>query len=277
VEIDDIEYQLDFIVVADWMSFVAEFALDRPNARDADAVACWACGATKEDLDRKWLDEPFAQPGIEMSATFFPLSALPSAPLDKHRYCWMHGVSNLLNNALFLLLDLAPAKGVFIAAVRVSAKQWDNKHALRPKDAKAFVRSRAYLPIPALFQVVHLPEFPWPDPPLKLQLTTVQIVDTFFDSIRCFHDFAYTCKPSPVAFRSIKQAAVVYLAMFAATQRALPPTAHFMCTHAISFAQLDGTAFHTRRSQPRLSNSRDWLATTAQSTSRHGPLASTLP
>jgi hypothetical protein len=245
VEIDDFEYQLDFVIVADWMSFVAAFALDRPNARDADAVACWACGATKEDLDRKWLEEPFAQPNIELCESFFPLSALPSAPLYKYRYCWMHGVSNLLNNALLLLLDLAPVKGTFIAAVRVSAKQWDNKHALRPKDAKALIRSRAYLPIPAQFQAVRLPPLPWPDPPLELQLTTVQIVDTYFDAVRCFHDFAYTRKPSPAAFRSVKQAAVVYLAVFAATERALPPTSHFMCTHAIHFAELDGTAYHT--------------------------------
>jgi len=78
-----------------------------------------------------------------MSATFFPLSALPSAPLDKHRYCWMHGVSNLLNSALLLLLDLAPAKGVFIAVVRVSAKQCGQQTCIASKGCKGLSSAAA--------------------------------------------------------------------------------------------------------------------------------------
>jgi hypothetical protein len=76
-------------------------------------------------------------------------------------------------------------------------------------------------------------------------MTTADAVGMLLDAIRCYHDFAYVPVPARSAFASLKLAAIAYQSVFAAFKKALAPTGHFMCTHAVEFAQIDGTAFHT--------------------------------
>jgi hypothetical protein len=78
-----------------------------------------------------------------------------------------------------------------------------------------------------------------------LEMSTTQAVGLLLDAVRCYHDFVYTPTPAESAFVSLKQAAIVYQAVFALFRKPLAPTGHFMCTHAIEFAESDRTAFHT--------------------------------
>ena len=150
-----------------------------------------------------------------------------------------------MNNAFLLLLKLVPVKCRFIECIQLWASDWDDKHTLEPKTAKAVWHQGGLVLLSVLFIDIRPIALPWPNEGDVQEMEGMEAVALFLDAIRVFFAFAYTPRPSESAFRTQEKAAIAYRAFFAAWKQSLPPTAHFMCTHAVMFSKLDGTAYHT--------------------------------
>jgi hypothetical protein len=88
------------LIVADWMALVIELDSDRPNNKSLEAHTCWACGITRRYLIEGWFADPFRTHRATRTIADFPNSALRDIPLHTRRYCWMHGITNMLNNLI---------------------------------------------------------------------------------------------------------------------------------------------------------------------------------
>jgi hypothetical protein len=69
----------------------------------------------------------FAQKVVDRVSEDYRHSAFGThAELKKFRYCWMHGISNMLQNALLLLYDNAPhgSKVRLTSEVQKFAPHW---------------------------------------------------------------------------------------------------------------------------------------------------------
>ncbi len=249
LHMQDAVYKFNYIIVGDWMSLVATFALDRPNSQDANSISCWACGMTKGELDLSYSLYLFSRQPLCREYTHYQRSALPDIPLKTFRYCWMHGISNMLQNSLLLLYDHSPAKGALVSEIHRFATHWSYQSvSLRPKETKQAIRRLLLQNLSQIFDNTDSREIPWPVGPARVRMFTLSsraLVTMLLDAVRCFHDFAYARTPAAGAFRSLTQAAIAYQAAFAAFKKPLTPTGHFMCTHAVQFAEIDRTAFHT--------------------------------
>lgn len=101
----------DYLITGDWISIHRELATDVPNSRDADALTCWGCWVTKAQLKASWWQEPFKYTKPCRTIDDFADTALPTVPLYKRRYCWMHGVTRLLSTTLSHLYECLPRQG----------------------------------------------------------------------------------------------------------------------------------------------------------------------
>ncbi len=108
-----------------------------------------------------------------------------------------------------------------------------------------------------IFYTTDSREIPWPVRTERVRMFTISSRTMLLDAVRCFRDFAYARTLAAGAFRSLKQAAVAYQAAIAAFKKPLTPTCHFMCTHAVQFAEIDRISFHTLREGAEHKNKAD--------------------
>ena len=237
------------LIVADWMALVIELDSERPSSKSPEAHTRWACDITRRYLIAEWFADPFRTHRFTRTIADFPNSALRSIPLHNRRYCWMHGITNMLNNLVKdLYKNVLRARSSKKADFRELMEQvFPNclpKSNLMPCHAKAFIRDRHYLGFAQLFLGLEDTQISWPGRQPVLMKTS-DAVSMVFDAIRAYHDFGYTQWPSQQAFAAIQEARTAVLAFYAALNLRLKPTTHYMTSHAIDLAIADGTAYWT--------------------------------
>jgi hypothetical protein len=94
------EIEQDLILNSDWIAMCCELDCTLPNTANLWKEVCWKCGSNKQVLRHSWLNAPFKWYDETLSILDFPNAALAVVPLSSRRYCWMHGISNLLSNCL---------------------------------------------------------------------------------------------------------------------------------------------------------------------------------
>jgi hypothetical protein len=268
MEIDEKYLHFDFIVCADWIGITRELGVDAPNAKSPDAETCWCCSITKGVLKTSWWQEPWKYHCMTNSINDFPNAVLWAVPLDKRRYCWMHGVTRMISTALLefhsLLSTLGGQKNAWKAMIRTVVPEWEpnpKKGALQAKQMKSFIRnfnkkllSTILESIPNASQVKPIL---WPDEPNSLVLPLFQQFEMVIDAIRVYHDFAYRKHPQRQDFITLWHARTVILGFWAANQLFLPPVMHFMTNEGIAFAVQDNTAYTTLQEAIEHQNSID--------------------
>ncbi len=253
VVLDDCFHAFDFIICADWVGLIYELNGTPPNSAAPTAQPCWCCAITKQVLKLEWWENPFTEHHVRNDIDCFPRASLPSVPLHKRRYCWMHGVTRMLSHLIYLLYFMLPTTGTkqkqFLQVVQKISPKWlphPKKSALQAKQMKHFIRTDHAHHIVAIFDdLAPFPGIKWPLPERELNLSPRAQCDAVFDAARVYHDFASTEWHSQQAFTSLWQARTLLLGFLAANRKPLTPTFHYMTNEAVYFAAHDGTAYFT--------------------------------
>ena len=96
------------IVGGDWLTHCCELGAVLPNTHNLWEMVCWKCGVNKHYLKSGYLEDPFHWNPELLTIADFPNAVYHFLPLELHRYCMMHGVSNLLSNCLKNLYNDLP-------------------------------------------------------------------------------------------------------------------------------------------------------------------------
>lgn len=253
VVLGDEDFPLDYFISVDWISLVMELGdCGRPATADESEIVCAFCGANKKLLRRDWLQDPFKFYTTTLSIADFPSCALPSVPLHKRRYCWMHGITNMLVNCLrkaYFLLVLPSAMLQFKRVMEDCHVGYDpaqrTKHSLAPIEMKFFFQHKLHELLAPLFtNNQHPHSLPW-NGPYIFSITTQQMIFTLLDSIRVYYHFGYTLFPNPQNFDMLLLARNTIVSVHAYNEWQLEPSLHWMLNEGIEYAKEDGTAFHT--------------------------------
>lgn len=240
----------NLFLCADWIGLVNELGAPLPNTSNLFDQVCWRCGVNKQLLRTDWLDDPFHWHDDLLSTSDFPNAVFDEIPLSMRRYCWMHGISNLISNCIIglhnLLLSHASLSQQFISLISITCPNWTPKKALVPKQMKHFFDSALYKKLSPLYlttQVIHT--LLWPTTPHTFPLTSSQAVAMLLDSCNIFYRFAYTKAPTPHDFAVLHAARACILSCHHTWRWRIAPTTHFLTNHAILDAENDKSAYDT--------------------------------
>lgn len=86
-------------------------------------------------------------------------------------------------------------------------------------------------------------------------MTEAQTVETLFDCIRVFKDFAYTPWPFEEDFKYLDIARNTFLQIYALNKWSLQVTTHFILNHGFEFLEKDHTAYYTLQESIEYHNS----------------------
>lgn len=130
---------------ADWQALICELDGVRPNTKFMEDEICIMCHLSKESIKYKYLLNPTEFFSITKSIRDFPKALLSSLPLDKRRYCWMHGISCILSNTCKLLYESLPLwsrkKSIFQSTMKTVFKGWNLAYySLFPSSMKEFFK-----------------------------------------------------------------------------------------------------------------------------------------
>jgi len=231
--------QVNFILCGDWkaLSYVVGFA---PANSAAEAEVCGWCGAQKAFLNGAWLEGGvFTRWGVDYTRT---IREIPSLPIWRARYDPMHGCNRLLDNHLRLLQGLGAAREIK-AVVREVSSQWGKKGALRPVETKAFYDRHQDDAVVALFAGT-TEEYRLLQPDgLQIVVTRQEMARRTLSACRAYWTFSRLRQPGPPDFTMLLQARDALLSIAHAVRAPLAPTTHYMTSHFVDFAELDGTAY----------------------------------
>lgn len=246
------KFQQDYFFSFDWPSMVAFLNCGRAGTRFEEEAVCPFCGADKQLLRHQWYEQPFKWYSTICHIGDFFEAANDTINLDKFRYCWMHGVANLLSNCLNRLYEVLPihtgptgTRGKFKQILNHVCPGWDNTTYLRPVEMKEFFHKELHKELADLYPSIQYHTIPWEGNVSKVDKTFQEIAILLLDSVRVYYKFAYSAWPSDEDFLSLLIARRGVLAVHAAFKWDLKPTVHYMTNHAIIWAQQDKTAYHT--------------------------------
>ena len=243
------EIYQSLMLCSDWMAMCCELDCTLPNTPLLYKVVCFKCAATKELLRTTWLDDPFQWHDELLTIFDFPNAAFSTIPLSVRRYCWMHGVSNLISNSLINLHDLLPARSAqcsqFHHLISTICKHWHPTKVLIPKQMKEFFALHLHKQLHPLYSQTQLYHLSWPVEPHSFMHTTSNVVAMLLDNVRVYYEFAYTHTPTDDDYCSLLVARDCILAVHALFKWRLAPTTHYLTNHAITDAQTDDTAYNT--------------------------------
>jgi hypothetical protein len=249
VSLNGEEIQQQLILNSDWMAMCCELDCTLPNTANLWKGVCWKCGSDKQILRHSWLEHPFKWYDELLTIHDFPNAALSVVPLSSRRYCWMHGISNLLSNCLTNCHALLPAKSSsrhqFHQTLFMILHNWKPTKALIPKQMKQFFHLKLHHTIPQAFSQHDLHHLPWLMEPHTFIRSTSNTIAMLLDSVRTYFEFAYMPLPSSQDFKLLNIARNCILSVHACFGWRLAPTTHYMTNHAIKDAERDGTAYHT--------------------------------
>lgn len=245
------ECQVDIFSCADWQGLVAELGTAKPNTKCLEDATCYCCYLPKSEIRSKYLENPTEFIPIQTSIRDFPNACLPSLPLRKRRYCWMHGVNCLLSNTLRLLYSTFPPysrkKQPFKDLIQQVYSGWSEEHySLFPSSMKLFFQNHDKTKeVAALFHDLDDEIVCFRESHRTLPLTMSETVETLLDCIRVFKEVAYTQFPTLNDLKSLDIARNTFLKIYSLQKWNLEVTTHFMMNHAMEFLQDDLTAYHT--------------------------------
>lgn len=245
---DDV-YQ-DVIACADWMGLCCDLNCAAPNTQSLYDMVCFKCGAAKQLLRTDYLEDPFKWHDEILTLADFPNSAITSLPLSARRYCFMHGISNLLSNMIKNMYHLLPlrsqAHNNFEGMMQTVSKHWQPTKALICKQMNDFFAQQLHIKLPLLFITAqHTYILTWPRTPTRFHLQTSQVVEMLLDSIHIYKQFAYTPTPNKHNFATLRVARDCIVSCHVLFAWRIMPTTHHLTNHAITDAEYDGTAYIT--------------------------------
>ena len=139
---DGEEYFHHLILDGDWVSTVCELACPPAFTSNLNDPVCWKCGVNKIFFWYKWFLDLFKWWDTTLTTSHWLNATFSSVPMEDCRYCWMHGVSNLLSNALINVYNYLPfgscAKGEFVRIMAEIKEGWSTDNLLVPIKMKYF-------------------------------------------------------------------------------------------------------------------------------------------
>jgi hypothetical protein len=231
-----INYQI--IHIGDWNSIVSFAQLSRPNVNSKNDPWCPTCLLLKEQIINLFRENPNYSFKIENNMI---------------RYCFGHGVARLMSNFLDDIFGFFQShdrsKKKFVDEISsLLGSNWQPGYNVTWKECKRFFFEKNFLEtgIASLFFKHESPVFHYVSPTgLVYQLDPSNIVKVGLAAIGVYLCFAYTFAPDRSQFRLIEAAATALKWMYHVLQWNIVPTFHFLTTHAVEFAQIDGTAYFT--------------------------------
>lgn len=239
LQIGNVAVKVDPYLCGDWkgLSYVVGYA--PANSASGDAQICGWCDADKGFLRAGWQEVPFMRP-VEIWAK--RVQEIPSLPIWRTRYCAMHGVNRLLDNALRLLQSAGHRKELEEIVSRV-CPHWGTEGALRPFETKRFFSSNRSVEIVGIFSggaPVTLPQQEGESQSMPI----AGAVRRLLSACKIYFDFSHLRQPTNLDLQLLGQARNDILAVWHGLAGELTPTVHYMTSHFITFAELDGGAYN---------------------------------